>query len=69
MGNREYSLVISCHQMMLPVPGLDTHANSQITHTVAKTTGCSPQTARKASLLNITPIQLIDHVEVELVPV
>lgn len=42
--------------------------NSQTTHAVVRTIGCSPQTYDKAPLLKITHTQLTEHGEVELVP-
>ena len=36
---------------------------------VVKTIGCSPQTPNNASLLKTTSIQLIEHREVEQVPI
>jgi hypothetical protein len=38
------------------------------TKTIAKTVGCSSQTEGKELLLKRTPIQLIEHGEIKLVP-
>ena len=77
MGKTESQLVISCHQMKFPVPGLnytkwgcwpkEPHRNPQTTQAVAKAIGRSLQTDCKASLM-AAPTQLIEHGEVELVP-
>ena len=40
----------------------------QTVQAVVKTIDCSPQTVSKALLLKTTPIQLIEHGEVKLVP-
>ena len=39
----------------------------QTNQTISKAISCSPQTVGKALLLKTTPIQLIEHREVELV--
>ena len=45
-----------------------TSGESQTSWAVAKITGCSPQTDSKAPLLKITPTQLTEPGDVELVP-
>jgi hypothetical protein len=79
MGETELQLDISCHQMKLPVLGIGyiplscwpkgSHGNSQTTQAVVRTIGCSSQTDGKAPVLKITPTQLTEHGEVELVPI
>ena len=79
MGETELQLDISCHPMKLPVLGIGyiqlscwpkgSHGNSQTTQAVVRTIGCSSQTDGKAPVLKITPTQLTEHGEVELVPI
>lgn len=73
----ESKLVIFCHQKKLSVPDLGyiqlnccpmgSHGNPQTTHDVAETMSSSLQTDIKVPLLKITPKQLIEHGEAELV--
>lgn len=44
------------------------YKNSQTNPDIVKTIGCSLQSQNKALLLTITATQLIEHGEVELVP-
>ena len=77
MRGAESQLVIFCTQVRHPVAGLGcihlncwprgSHENPQTTQAVAKTIVFSSQTDRKAPLLKVIPIKLIDREEVKLV--
>ena len=76
MGETEPQLYFSCPPRFQYLVGLyliellakGFSWNSQTTQSKVKTIGCSPQTESKSSLLKVTPTQIIEHREVEMVP-